>query len=117
VLADFANSTGDTVFDDTLRQGLAGQLDQSPFLNLDDRLTWINDDPTFDYYVCFSALDPDQQLLMRSYGMCLTAANNETKMDPNGTNVTYHVYPGPSMCTRPKKGFGGHGIPAVIIQP
>jgi eukaryotic-like serine/threonine-protein kinase len=34
VLADFANSTGDAVFDGTLRQGLAVQLTQSPFLNL-----------------------------------------------------------------------------------
>jgi serine/threonine protein kinase/tetratricopeptide (TPR) repeat protein len=34
VLADFANTTGDPVFDGTLRQGLAVQLEQSPFLNL-----------------------------------------------------------------------------------
>lgn len=34
VLADFANSTGDPVFDNTLRQGLAVQLEQSPFLSL-----------------------------------------------------------------------------------
>jgi eukaryotic-like serine/threonine-protein kinase len=34
VLADFANSTGDPVFDETLRQGLAVQLEQSPFLSL-----------------------------------------------------------------------------------
>lgn len=34
VLADFANSTGEAVFDDTLKQGLAIQLAQSPFLNL-----------------------------------------------------------------------------------
>jgi serine/threonine protein kinase/tetratricopeptide (TPR) repeat protein len=34
VLADFANTTGDPVFDDTLRQGLAVQLAQSPFLSL-----------------------------------------------------------------------------------
>jgi Tfp pilus assembly protein PilF len=34
VLADFANRTGDPVFDDTLRQGLAVQLEQSPFLSL-----------------------------------------------------------------------------------
>src|SRR5271167_576864 len=34
VLADFANRTGDPVFDETLRQGLAVQLEQSPFLNL-----------------------------------------------------------------------------------
>jgi eukaryotic-like serine/threonine-protein kinase len=31
VLADFVNSTGDPVFDGTLRQGLAVQLEQSPF--------------------------------------------------------------------------------------
>jgi serine/threonine protein kinase/tetratricopeptide (TPR) repeat protein len=34
VLADFTNTTGDSVFDDTLKQGLAVQLEQSPFLNL-----------------------------------------------------------------------------------
>jgi serine/threonine protein kinase/tetratricopeptide (TPR) repeat protein len=34
VLADFVNKTGDPIFDDTLRQGLAAQLQQSPFLSL-----------------------------------------------------------------------------------
>ncbi len=34
VLADFINTTGDPVFDGTLRQGLAVQLEQSPFLSL-----------------------------------------------------------------------------------
>ena len=34
VLADFTNSTGDPVFDGTLRRGLAVQLEQSPFLSL-----------------------------------------------------------------------------------
>jgi eukaryotic-like serine/threonine-protein kinase len=34
VLADFVNSTGDPVFDGTLRQGLAIQLEQSPFLSI-----------------------------------------------------------------------------------
>jgi eukaryotic-like serine/threonine-protein kinase len=34
VLADFSNSTGDSVFDDTLKQGLAVQLAQSPLLNI-----------------------------------------------------------------------------------
>jgi eukaryotic-like serine/threonine-protein kinase len=40
VLADFTNRTGDAVFDGTLRQGLAVQLEQSPFLSLisDDRM-------------------------------------------------------------------------------
>jgi eukaryotic-like serine/threonine-protein kinase len=40
VLADFTNTTGDAVFDGTLRQGLAVQLEQSPFLSLvsDDRI-------------------------------------------------------------------------------
>jgi eukaryotic-like serine/threonine-protein kinase len=34
VLADFDNKTGDAVFDDTLKQGLFVQLEQSPFLDL-----------------------------------------------------------------------------------
>ena len=34
VLADFSNSTGDAVFDGTLRQGLSVELEQSPFLSL-----------------------------------------------------------------------------------
>src|SRR5580658_1890762 len=34
VLADFANSTGDPVFDDTLKQAISVQLAQSPFLNI-----------------------------------------------------------------------------------
>jgi eukaryotic-like serine/threonine-protein kinase len=40
VLADFTNTTGDPVFDETLRQGLAVQLQQSPFLSLvsDERI-------------------------------------------------------------------------------
>ena len=41
VLADFTNTTGDSIFDGTLRQGLSAQLEQSPFLNLlsDQRVT------------------------------------------------------------------------------
>jgi serine/threonine protein kinase/tetratricopeptide (TPR) repeat protein len=34
VLSDFENKTGDSVFDDTLKQGLSVQLEQSPFLAL-----------------------------------------------------------------------------------
>ena len=43
VLADFANTTGDPVFDTTLRQGLAVQLEQSPFLSLisDERIQQV----------------------------------------------------------------------------
>ena len=40
VLADFANSTGDPIFDDTLKTALSVSLRQSPFLNFlpDDRV-------------------------------------------------------------------------------
>ena len=34
VLADFNNTTGDPVFDDTLKQAISAQLGQSPFLNI-----------------------------------------------------------------------------------
>ncbi|HZP07175.1 MAG TPA: winged helix-turn-helix domain-containing protein [Terracidiphilus sp.] len=40
VLADFANSTGEPIFDGTLRQGLAFALEQSPYLSIvDDAVT------------------------------------------------------------------------------
>jgi serine/threonine protein kinase/Tfp pilus assembly protein PilF len=40
VLADFANSTGDSIFDDTLKTALSVALNQSPFLNVlsDDKV-------------------------------------------------------------------------------
>jgi len=40
LIADFTNTTGDAIFDDTLRQGLVVQLEQSPFLSLisEDRI-------------------------------------------------------------------------------
>jgi hypothetical protein len=34
VLADFTNTTGDAIFDGTLRQGLSAQLQQSPYLSI-----------------------------------------------------------------------------------
>jgi serine/threonine protein kinase len=34
LLADFTNTTGEPVFDETLKQALATQLEQSPFLNI-----------------------------------------------------------------------------------
>jgi serine/threonine protein kinase/tetratricopeptide (TPR) repeat protein len=34
VISDFANSTGDAAFDDTLKQALTTELGQSPFLNI-----------------------------------------------------------------------------------
>jgi serine/threonine protein kinase len=34
LVADFVNTTGDPVFDGTLKQGLAAQLEQSPYLSL-----------------------------------------------------------------------------------
>jgi serine/threonine protein kinase/Flp pilus assembly protein TadD len=41
VLTDFANSTGDAIFDDTLKTALSVSLNQSPFLNVlsDDKVT------------------------------------------------------------------------------
>ena len=41
LLADFSNTTGDSVFDDALRQGLSAKLEESTFLNIvsDQRVT------------------------------------------------------------------------------
>src|SRR5258708_3034444 len=55
VLADFLNTTGDAVFDGTLKLALAAQLEQSPFLNIfgDDRVreAW-----------CFMNRSPDERV-------------------------------------------------------
>ena len=60
VLADFENKTGDPVFDDTLRQGLSVQLQQSPFLSLisDQR---IQQDAGADGTADGCAADPDSR--------------------------------------------------------
>ena len=43
VVADFANSTGDPVFESTLRQGLSVQMEQSPFLTQISDGRWVID--------------------------------------------------------------------------
>ena len=51
VLSDFTNTTGDPVFDDALKQGLAAQLEQSPFLavasarKVNEILKWMGRSP------------------------------------------------------------------------
>jgi DNA-binding winged helix-turn-helix (wHTH) protein/Tfp pilus assembly protein PilF len=55
VLADFANSTSDPVFDNTLRQALAVKLIDSPFLNI------LPDDRTRDT-LRFMGRSPDERL-------------------------------------------------------
>ncbi len=51
VLAEFTNTTGDPVFDGTLRQGLSSQLEQSPFLDIlsDSRSNFPTDAPSTRY--------------------------------------------------------------------
>src|SRR5262249_19875709 len=58
VLADFTNTTGDAVFDDTLRQGLTIELTQSPFLSL------ISDDAIQKTLLLMSQ-KPDGQLTLK----------------------------------------------------
>ncbi len=69
LLADFTNSTGDPVFDDTLRQGLAAELRQSPFLSLvsDDRI---------DKTLTMMQLSPDARLTPEiAQGVCVRTAS------------------------------------------
>ena len=55
VLADFANNTGDPVFDDTLREALAVQLEQSPFLK-------VMDDAQMRQTLQLMGRDPDKRV-------------------------------------------------------
>ena len=70
VLADFSNMTGDPVFDSTLRQGLASQLEQTPFLTLIS-------DSTIAHTLTLMSKPRDQRLtseLAREVGQRLGAA-------------------------------------------
>jgi tetratricopeptide (TPR) repeat protein len=55
VLSDFVNNTGDPIFDGTLRQGLAIQLEQSPFLK-------IMDDDQAQHVLPLMRLPPEVQI-------------------------------------------------------
>ena len=55
VLADFANTTGDSVFDGTLRRGLSVELEQSPFLG-------VVPDETIQQTLHFMGKAPDVRL-------------------------------------------------------
>ena len=55
VLADFTNTTGDSVFDGTLRRGLSVELEQSPFLS-------VVPDETIQQTLHFMGKAPDVRL-------------------------------------------------------
>jgi serine/threonine protein kinase/Tfp pilus assembly protein PilF len=76
ILAGFANSTGDAVFDGTLKQALAIQLEQSPFLNVlsdqrvSDTLKLMNRPPIAELTV-----DIAREVCIRSNGKALLAGS------------------------------------------
>ncbi|MEY2578772.1 MAG: eukaryotic-like serine/threonine-protein kinase [Verrucomicrobiota bacterium] len=82
VLADFSNTTDDPVFDSTLRQGLASQLEQTPFLTLIS-------DSTIAHTLTLMSKPRDQRLtpeLAREVGQRLgTAAIIEGSISALGT--------------------------------
>src|SRR5688572_12173251 len=70
VLAEFTNTTGDPVFDDTLRQGLAAQLRQSPFLSL------VSDDRIGETLAMMQQSSPDARLTPAiAQGVCVRTAS------------------------------------------
>ena len=95
VLAEFTNTTGDTVFDGALRQGLAAQLAQSPFLNIlsdqqiQETLRYMSQAPTarltneLARQVCqrtqsAAVLDGSIAQIGSTYNLVLTAVNCAT---------------------------------------
>ena len=55
LLADFANNTGDAVWDETLRQWLRAELDQSPYLN-------ITSDEDMNKLLRYAGRSPNEQV-------------------------------------------------------
>ncbi len=95
VIADFTNTTGEAVFDGALRQGLASQLEQSPFLNIvsdaqitqtlklmrqapDARLTHDVVRDLCQRVSAAAAIDGSIAKLGNSYALGLTAVNCRT---------------------------------------
>jgi eukaryotic-like serine/threonine-protein kinase len=72
VLADFVNNTGDSIFDTTLRQGLAIQLEQSSFLK-------IMDDDQVRRLVRLMSLPPDARITnATAREICIRAGSTAT---------------------------------------
>jgi eukaryotic-like serine/threonine-protein kinase len=72
VLADFTNTSGDPVFDGTLRQALAIQLEQSPFLN-------IMDDEQVQHTVRLMSLSPETRITNQiAHDICVRNASAAT---------------------------------------
>ena len=72
VLADFVNTTGDPVFDGTLRQAIAIQLEQSPFLK-------IMDDEQVQQTLRLMSLSPGARITNRiAHDICVRDAGRAT---------------------------------------
>jgi hypothetical protein len=75
VLTDFANTTGDALFDDTSKQGLSVRLEQSPFLELiSDRQ--VNDTLKLMGHAAGSRLTPEfaREVCVRTGSKAMLAA-------------------------------------------
>jgi DNA-binding winged helix-turn-helix (wHTH) protein/tetratricopeptide (TPR) repeat protein len=71
VMADFENTTGDPVFDDTLRQGLIVQLEQSPYLN-------VVQESTIDSTLRFMGRKPSDRLSKDAWHEVCERSNSTT---------------------------------------
>jgi hypothetical protein len=85
----------------------------------DERVTWKND-TTLDFYVCFSPSDQTQQpfhaiVWFVPAGQKRHSGKIRDDATMASTNVYYHVYRGPQLCTAPP--ISGQSIPKIIIQP
>jgi tetratricopeptide (TPR) repeat protein len=69
VLADFANTTGDIIFDGTLKQALSVDLQQSPFLNV------LSDDKVSDTLKLMNRSPNDRQTQDVAREICLRSAS------------------------------------------
>jgi len=83
VLTDFDNSTGDPVFDDTLRQGLIVQLEQSPYLN-------VVQESTIDETLRFMGRKPGERLTKEEWHEVCERSNSTTSLSGSIARLGTH---------------------------
>jgi eukaryotic-like serine/threonine-protein kinase len=85
VLADFANTTGNALFDDTLKQGLSVSLSQSPFLK------FLSDEKVADTLKLMSHVPSDRITPEIAKEICLRTNNRATLAGSISTLGSHYV--------------------------
>jgi eukaryotic-like serine/threonine-protein kinase len=111
VLSDFENKTGDAVFDDTLRQGLSVQLEQSPFLSMISE-SKINQTLKMMGHPAGDRLTPEvtREVCQRTGSKAMLTGAGQSLLQPQRTRTSGGVCP-QGVCAAGKRANGSGSRP------